>query len=60
MSPCVSCSRSSTERVIGCGPHAHTAEQLQARPTVEEADEDWTRLKEVADAVRDGTFPITI
>jgi hypothetical protein len=40
-------------------PHAHTADQLQARPTIEEVDADWQALKAVADAVKDGTFPIT-
>jgi hypothetical protein len=39
-------------------PHAHTADQLQARPTIEEADADWQALKAVAEAVKAGTFPI--
>ena len=41
-------------------PHAHTADQLQARPTIDAAEEDWKTLKAVAEAVRDGTFPITV
>lgn len=41
-------------------PHAHTAEQLQARPTIDEAEGDWNALKAVADAVKDGAFPITV
>jgi energy-coupling factor transporter ATP-binding protein EcfA2 len=41
-------------------PHAHTADQLQARPTIDEAEQDWNTLKAVADAVKDGTFPITL
>jgi hypothetical protein len=41
-------------------PHAHTADQLQARPTIGEAEGDWKTLKAVADAVRDGVFPITV
>ena len=32
-------------------PHAHTADQLQARPTIGEAEGDWKTLKAVADAV---------
>lgn len=39
-------------------PHAHTADQLQARPTLDEAETDWQTLKTVSDAVRDGRFPI--
>lgn len=38
-------------------PHAHTADQLQARPTIEEVEEDWRKLMAVADAVGRGTFP---
>ena len=41
-------------------PHAHTADQLQARPTIDEAEHDWNVLKAVAEAVKDGTFPITV
>ncbi len=41
-------------------PHAHTADQLQARPTIDEAEEDWRKLKAVADAVGSGAFPITV
>jgi hypothetical protein len=39
-------------------PHAHTADQLQARPTIDEVDADWAALQSVADAVKTGTFPI--
>jgi energy-coupling factor transporter ATP-binding protein EcfA2 len=41
-------------------PHAHTADQLQARPTIDEVEEDWNALKAVAQAVKDGTFPIIV
>lgn len=41
-------------------PHAHTADQLQARPTIDEVDEDWRTLKAVADAVKEGAFPINV
>lgn len=41
-------------------PHAHTADQLQARPTIDEAEEDWRKLKAVADAVGRGAFPIIV
>jgi hypothetical protein len=41
-------------------PHAHTADQLQARPTLDEADADWHVLQTVADAVKDGRFPIAV
>ena len=40
-------------------PHAHTADQLQARPTIDEVDDDWQALQAVAQAVKDGNFPIT-
>jgi wobble nucleotide-excising tRNase len=40
-------------------PHAHTAEQLQARPTIEDVDGDWETLRAVAEAVKTGAFPIT-
>lgn len=39
-------------------PHAHTADQLQTRPTFEDAERDWQILKAVARAVKDGKFPI--
>jgi energy-coupling factor transporter ATP-binding protein EcfA2 len=41
-------------------PHAHTTDQLQARPTIGEAEGDWKTLKTVADAVKDGAFPIMV
>jgi hypothetical protein len=41
-------------------PHAHTADQLQARPTLDEAEADWEVLKTVAEAVKDGRFPIEV
>jgi hypothetical protein len=40
-------------------PHAHTADQLQARPTIEEVEEDWKVLNAVADGVKNAKFPIT-
>jgi wobble nucleotide-excising tRNase len=41
-------------------PHAHTADQLQARPTIDEVEADWQALKAVAQAVKDGIFPIAL
>lgn len=41
-------------------PHAHTADQLQARPTIDEAVADWQALKRVAEAAKDGKFPIEL
>ena len=41
-------------------PHAHTADQLQARPTIDDVAADWQALKTVAEAVRDGRFPIEL
>jgi hypothetical protein len=41
-------------------PHAHTADQLQTRPTIDEIEADWQALNTVADAVKDGKFPITL
>jgi hypothetical protein len=41
-------------------PHAHTADQLQARPTIDEADADWETMKAVAEAVKNKTFPIPL
>jgi len=41
-------------------PHAHTAAQLQARPTLDEVESDWQRLRTVADAVKNGNFPINV
>jgi len=41
-------------------PHAHTADQLQARPTLDEVEADWNALQAVATAVKDGAFPITV
>lgn len=41
-------------------PHAHTADQLQARPTIDDVAADWQALNTVAEAVRDGRFPIEL
>jgi energy-coupling factor transporter ATP-binding protein EcfA2 len=38
-------------------PHAHTSDQLQARPTIDDVDADWQALKAVADAVRQSMSP---
>jgi hypothetical protein len=39
-------------------PHAHTTDQLQARATVDKAVADWQALNAVAEAVKNGKFPI--
>ena len=41
-------------------PHAHTADWLQARPTLGEVEADWQALNTAADVVKDGKFPITL